>query len=159
MSTRAAYTSAESWLQGRVGEVPATSLGWFRAGVGFYNKREFQFSIECLQKSVQMDPLNVRAQMRTIRGREQRSARIQALTDCVCAVPCLLVCSQYNAFQIMARACIAVNRTSAADRSKAQDQLSGVCLCLVVSLLISSHSLCAVCIPGVVQVVTMPSRR
>lgn len=59
MSTRAAYTSAESWLQGRVGEVPVTSLGWFRAGVGFYNKREFQFSIECLQKSVQMDPLNV----------------------------------------------------------------------------------------------------
>lgn len=60
MSTRAAYTSSESWLQGRVGEVPATSLGWFRAGVGFYNKREFQFAIECLQKSVQMDPLNVR---------------------------------------------------------------------------------------------------
>jgi tetratricopeptide (TPR) repeat protein len=74
MTSRATYTSAEAWLQGRVGETPQTSLGWFRAGVGFYNKREFHFSIECFQRSVQLDPLN------------------------------------YNAFQIMARACIAVNR-------------------------------------------------
>lgn len=74
MASRATYTSADAWLQGRIGETPQTSLGWFRAGVGFYNKREFQFSIECFQRSVQIDPLN------------------------------------YNAFQIMARACIAVNR-------------------------------------------------
>ena len=57
---RPSYTTAESWLLGRVGETPQTSLGWFRAGVGFYNKREFQFSIECFQRSVQLDPLNVR---------------------------------------------------------------------------------------------------
>lgn len=81
MATRnPSYASAESWLLGRVGETPHTSLGWFRAGVGFYNKREFHFAIECFQRSVQLDPLN------------------------------------YNAFQIMARACIAVNRTSARRR-------------------------------------------
>jgi len=67
-------SSAEAWLLSRVGETPSSSLGWFRAGVGFFNKREFHFAIDCLQKSVQIDPLN------------------------------------YNAFQIMARACIAVNR-------------------------------------------------
>jgi len=81
MATRnPSYASAESWLLGRVGETPHTSLGWFRAGVGFYNKREFHFAIECFKRSVQLDPLN------------------------------------YNAFQIMARACIAVNRTSACAR-------------------------------------------
>eukprot|EP00741_Cyanophora_paradoxa_P017849 tig00021035_g17238.t1 len=67
-------TSAEQFMLLRVGLTPTTSLGWFRAGVGFYNKREYNFAIECFQKSVALDPLN------------------------------------YNAFQIMARACIAVNR-------------------------------------------------
>ena len=89
MSAR--YSSAEEWLLARIGELPQTSLGWFRAGplfhwqfgltnlfvlhigVGFYNKREFNFSIECFKKATQLDPLN------------------------------------YNAYQIMARACIAVN--------------------------------------------------
>lgn len=50
------------------------STGWFRAGVGFYNKREFTYCIDCLQRAVAADPLN------------------------------------YNAYQILARACIAVNR-------------------------------------------------
>lgn len=42
-----------------VGETPSTSLGWFRCGVGFYNKKEFNFAIECFQKSIELDPLNV----------------------------------------------------------------------------------------------------
>jgi tetratricopeptide (TPR) repeat protein len=57
--------------------VPVRSLfcsGWFRAGVGFYNKKEFHFAIECFQRATDLDPLN------------------------------------YNAYQVMARACIAVNR-------------------------------------------------
>ncbi len=58
-------------------QAPKTSVGWFRAGVGFYNKRRFEFAVECLQQAVQLDPLN------------------------------------YNAFQIMARACIALNRAYA----------------------------------------------
>ena len=68
------YASAEEWLGVRIGQVPTTSVGWHRAGVGFHNKKKFQFAIECFKKSVGIDPLN------------------------------------YNAFQIMARACIAVNR-------------------------------------------------
>ncbi|KAI8835385.1 hypothetical protein HDU81_006173 [Chytriomyces hyalinus] len=66
--------SSEEWLLLRIGVVPRNSLGWFRCGVGFYNKKEYTKSIECFEKSVELDPMN------------------------------------YNAFQIMARACIAVNR-------------------------------------------------
>ncbi|KAI8813668.1 hypothetical protein BJ742DRAFT_439161 [Cladochytrium replicatum] len=67
-------SSSEEWLLLRVGALPRNSLGWFRCGVGFYNKKDFTKAIECFEKSVQLDPLN------------------------------------YNAYQIMARACIAVNR-------------------------------------------------
>ena len=70
--SRLQYNSAEAWLMTRIGDCPTTSLGWFRTGVGFYNKREFNFAIECFQKSIALDPAN------------------------------------YNAYQIMARACIAV---------------------------------------------------
>ncbi|TPX34763.1 hypothetical protein SeMB42_g07287 [Synchytrium endobioticum] len=66
--------SSEEWLLLRVGTLPRNSLGWFRAGVGFYNKREYARAIECFQRAVEMDPNN------------------------------------FNAFQIMARACIALNR-------------------------------------------------
>ena len=66
--------SAEDWLLLRVGLLPKGSLGWFRAGVGFYNKKHYTFSIECFERAVAIDPLN------------------------------------FNAYQIMARACIAVNR-------------------------------------------------
>jgi len=66
--------SVEEWISSRAGMLPKTSLGWFRAGVGFYNKKHFIFAIECFEKAVELDPLN------------------------------------FNAFQIMARACIAVNR-------------------------------------------------
>jgi hypothetical protein len=51
--------SADAWLLSRVGETPTSSLGWFRAGVGFFNKREFHFAIDCFQRSVHIDPLNV----------------------------------------------------------------------------------------------------
>ncbi|KAG5460255.1 MAG: hypothetical protein BJ554DRAFT_7717 [Olpidium bornovanus] len=50
--------SSEEWLLLRVGTVPRSSLGWFRCGVGFYNKKEYPRAIECFQRSVQMDPLN-----------------------------------------------------------------------------------------------------
>jgi predicted TPR repeat methyltransferase len=49
----------EEWLLLRVGSVPRTSLGWFRCGVGFYNKKESTKAIQCFEKSVQLDPLNV----------------------------------------------------------------------------------------------------
>ncbi|GBG33737.1 Tetratricopeptide repeat protein 27 [Hondaea fermentalgiana] len=65
---------AEQWIKRKLGLLPKTSLGWFRAGVGFYNKKQYALSIQCFQRSVDLDPKN------------------------------------YNAYQIMARACIAVNR-------------------------------------------------
>ena len=43
----------------RFGKVPQTSLGWFRAGVGFYNKREYSMAIDCLKTAVDIDPNNV----------------------------------------------------------------------------------------------------
>lgn len=66
--------TAERWLREKMGLAPKTSLGWFRAGVGFYNKQQHALAIDCFSRAVQLDPLN------------------------------------YNAFQVMARACIAVNR-------------------------------------------------
>eukprot|EP01135_Chromosphaera_perkinsii_P007402 Nk52_evm1s819 gene=Nk52_evmTU1s819 len=66
--------TVEGWMKDRIGAVPRNSLGWFRAGVGFYNKKKYYRAIECFQKAIEIDPMN------------------------------------YNAFQIMARACIAVNR-------------------------------------------------
>ncbi|KXS19344.1 hypothetical protein M427DRAFT_29259 [Gonapodya prolifera JEL478] len=67
-------SNAEEWLLLRIGAVPRNSLGWFRCGVGFYNKKDYARAIDSFEKSVELDPLN------------------------------------YNAYQIMARACIAVNR-------------------------------------------------
>ncbi|KAJ3244952.1 hypothetical protein HDU78_010125 [Chytriomyces hyalinus] len=52
--------SSEEWLLLRIGVVPRNSLGWFRCGVGFYNKKEYTKSIECFEKSVELDPMNVR---------------------------------------------------------------------------------------------------
>lgn len=51
--------SCEEWLVMRVGAVPRNSLGWFRCGVGFYNKKEYVKAIECFEKAVQLDPMNV----------------------------------------------------------------------------------------------------
>lgn len=53
-------SSSEEWLLLRVGSVPRNSLGWFRCGVGFYNKKEYVKAIECFEKSVALDPMNVR---------------------------------------------------------------------------------------------------
>ncbi|KAI9143609.1 hypothetical protein BKA69DRAFT_1026537 [Paraphysoderma sedebokerense] len=72
--SKSTNSSAEEWILHRIGTVPRNSLGWFRCGVGFYNKKEYAKSIECFEKSIEFDPQN------------------------------------YNAYQIMARACIAVNR-------------------------------------------------
>eukprot|EP00833_Pecoramyces_ruminatium_P013950 jgi/Orpsp1_1/1187982/evm.model.d7180000061641.1 len=51
-------TNAEEWLLMRVGLTPKNSIGWFRCGVGFYNKKEYTRSIECFEKSIEYDPLN-----------------------------------------------------------------------------------------------------
>jgi hypothetical protein len=40
-------------------KVPNSSLGWFRAGVGFHNKAKHNFAIECFEKAVEIDPKNV----------------------------------------------------------------------------------------------------
>jgi len=57
-------TNAEEWLLMRVGLTPKNSIGWFRCGVGFYNKKEYTRSIECFEKSIEYDPLNVRRRRR-----------------------------------------------------------------------------------------------
>ena len=69
-----ALVDAKSWIELKVGRTPTTSVGWFRSGVGFFNKRWYTPSIQCLQKAVEMDPLN------------------------------------YNAFQVLARAYLHLNR-------------------------------------------------
>ena len=50
----------EEWLMMRVGFLPRNSLGYFRAGIGFYNKKEYIKAIECFQKSVELDKMNVK---------------------------------------------------------------------------------------------------
>ena len=49
----------EEWLMMRVGSMPRNSLGWFRCGIGFYNKKEYTKAIECFEKSVELDKMNV----------------------------------------------------------------------------------------------------
>ncbi|KAG9393366.1 TPR repeat [Carpediemonas membranifera] len=66
--------NVEEWLVLKFGMVPNTSLGWFRAGVGFYNKKRFTDAIACFRKAISLDKNN------------------------------------FNAYQILARACIATNR-------------------------------------------------
>ncbi len=51
--------SVEEWLLLKVGTLPRTSLGWFRSGVGFYNRKDFGKAIEAFHKAVELDPLNV----------------------------------------------------------------------------------------------------
>ena len=58
----------DEWILMRVGTIPKNSIGCFRCGVGFYNKREFARSIECFQKSVEMDPLNVSSWIKRLCG-------------------------------------------------------------------------------------------
>ena len=53
--------SVDQWIKERVGMLPKTSLGWFRSGVGFFNKKHYVFAIECLEKAVELDPLNFNA--------------------------------------------------------------------------------------------------
>jgi tetratricopeptide (TPR) repeat protein len=55
-----ANATVEEWLLLRVGALPRNSLGWFRCGVGFYNKKDYGRSIECFKKSVELDPQNAR---------------------------------------------------------------------------------------------------
>lgn len=81
------YTSAEDWLMGRIGEVPSTALGWFRAGVGFYNKKEFNFAIECFQRSIELDPYNVRSLF---------SWTACVMLDAACCWTSLLMCNMYS---------------------------------------------------------------
>jgi tetratricopeptide (TPR) repeat protein len=71
-------SSVHDWLMFHISRVPSSSIGWFRAGVGFYNKLQFAYAVECFECSAQLDPLN------------------------------------YNCYQLMARALIALNRRSEA---------------------------------------------
>jgi predicted Zn-dependent protease len=52
---------AEAWLRKLTGTTPQTSVGWFRAGVGFYRKKYHNPAVTCLEKAVNMDPINYEA--------------------------------------------------------------------------------------------------
>ena len=45
---------ALTWQAGRA-QVPSDATGWFRAGVGFYNKGWYHQAIECLRSAVRLD--------------------------------------------------------------------------------------------------------
>ena len=61
-STESSHTVKE-WLKHQSnGMLPTTSVGWFRAGVGFYNKKYFGPSIVCLRYALEMDHRNYNAQ-------------------------------------------------------------------------------------------------
>lgn len=78
--------SAEEWLRARVGRVPETSLGFFRAGVAFYNKGMHSLAAECLDRSVAMDPQNFNAFAVLARARlalNDREAAVAALRESV----------------------------------------------------------------------------
>ena len=56
-----AVIDAEAWLRKLTGTLPTTSVGWFRAGVGFYRKRYHNPAVTCLEKAVALDPINYEA--------------------------------------------------------------------------------------------------
>ena len=79
-------TSAETWLQSRTHTTPNTSTGWFRAGVGFYNKESYRYAVECFKNSLQLDPRNYNAYQimaRAYINLNQRREAIDALKQSV----------------------------------------------------------------------------
>ena len=56
-----ATVNAEAFLKHLTGTVPSTSVGWFRAGVGFYRKRWQAPAVQCLERAVTIDPMNFNA--------------------------------------------------------------------------------------------------
>ena len=52
---------AEAFLRKLTGTIPQTSIGWFRAGVGFFRKRYHSPACTCLEKAVALDPMNYEA--------------------------------------------------------------------------------------------------
>ena len=52
---------AEAFLRKLTGTIPQTSIGWFRAGVGFFRKRYHSPAVTCLEKAVALDPMNYEA--------------------------------------------------------------------------------------------------
>ena len=52
---------AEAFLRKLTGTIPQTSIGWFRAGVGFFRKRYHSPAVTCLEKATAMDPMNYEA--------------------------------------------------------------------------------------------------
>jgi tetratricopeptide (TPR) repeat protein len=54
----------QSWLKEKSnGLLPKTSIGWFRCGVGFYNKKMYYGpAIICLRIALELDPNNFNAQ-------------------------------------------------------------------------------------------------
>ena len=77
---------AETWLRTLTGTIPQTSVGWFRAGVGFYRKRYHNPAVTCLEKATTMDPLNYEAWQVLARAyvlQNRRSEAIEALKNSV----------------------------------------------------------------------------
>lgn len=80
-------STVKDWLmQQSNGLLPNTSIGWFRAGIGFYNKKFFGASIICLRYALEMDPRNYNAQQ--VLGRaylrvNKKSAALDALKKSV----------------------------------------------------------------------------
>lgn len=55
------HATAAGWLKERLGRVPDSSLGYFRAGVAFYTRRRYAFAAEMLERAVAMDAQNFNA--------------------------------------------------------------------------------------------------
>ena len=70
---------AEAFLQKITGTVPQTSTGWFRAGVGFYRKKLHPPAVQCLERAVELDPINYEAWQILARAYVQQNRRKDAI--------------------------------------------------------------------------------
>jgi hypothetical protein len=71
---------AEAFLRKLTGTIPQTSIGWFRAGVGFFRKRYHSPAVQCLEKAVALDPMNYEAWQVLARAYVLQNRRKDAIT-------------------------------------------------------------------------------
>src|SRR6202012_3399926 len=52
------FSNVSDYLMYSIHMLPTTSVGWLRAGIGFYNSGDHNFALDCFNESIKLDPMN-----------------------------------------------------------------------------------------------------